>query len=357
MNQECPPEKELNIITNKCVKQCPPDKTRYVNVTRKKYRCHKKCTEKQHRNPKTNRCRRSCTEEEYRNLRTNRCVKLKSNRLKKPTSSLRSLSEFPNSGRARSNTALSSPPPPKQQTPRPPTPSLSTSQIDLLLTSKLPTPLSNQQFSPISNSPTPAALVEEPPLAIPKPTSRVSTRESYRTSKTKRSTSPVKPSVIRSKSKLKSLSSPITFNQLIPIEPVVKPQSSRTKKMSSKSRTRMKKPVTILKSQSAHSKPKMSKVLQSPVLPRAPSLGANTQFESHIQVGITEPKSRSSRSPDLSVLPENIPTSQKHRSPPVNTIFNLPLARKRRRLTPIFKPPIPPPLTPRAQRGQRTLLD
>jgi len=53
---DCPPDKELNPITKKCVKKCSPNKRRVFNETKKQFACYKNCEEGEQINPETNRC-------------------------------------------------------------------------------------------------------------------------------------------------------------------------------------------------------------------------------------------------------------------------------------------------------------
>jgi len=76
-SEPCPKEKpDYNPKTKRCVKSCPPDKQRNI----KTFKCIKKTLkpcpkEKPDYNPKTKRCLKSCPLDKQRNIKTFKCIK------------------------------------------------------------------------------------------------------------------------------------------------------------------------------------------------------------------------------------------------------------------------------------------
>jgi len=81
-HKQCPPDKELNPLTNRCVKKCPPNKIRDMEnfrcigakkraptKTMKISSIVKKCSPDKELNPFTNRCVKRCPEGMYRNAK------------------------------------------------------------------------------------------------------------------------------------------------------------------------------------------------------------------------------------------------------------------------------------------------
>ena len=102
-NKKCPPTKELNIKTNRCVNKCKPNYSRnskfrcVKNKTNKinKTKSAKKCPSTKELNNKTNRCVNKCKPNYSRNSKF-KCIKNKTN---KNNSNLTTLSDYLRGGR------------------------------------------------------------------------------------------------------------------------------------------------------------------------------------------------------------------------------------------------------------------